>query len=52
MDKNPVPEGAEKIPVVRKEVRPVKAEKAAADSGENDIRNRVRKIMDEYQPMR
>lgn len=52
VDKNPVPEGAEKIPVVRKEVRPVKAEKAAADSGENDIRNRVRKIMDEYQPMR
>lgn len=50
VDKNPVPEGAEKIPVVRKEVRPVKAEKAAADSGENDIRNRVRKIMDEYQP--
>lgn len=52
VDKNSVPEGAEKIPVVRKEVRPVKAEKAAADSGENDIRNRVRKIMDEYQPMR
>ena len=52
VDKNPVPEGAEKIPVVRKEVRPVKAEKAAGDSGENDIRNRVRKIMDEYQPMR
>ena len=52
VDKNPVPEGAEKIPVVGKEVRPVKAEKAAADSGENDIRNRVRKIMDEYQPMR
>lgn len=52
VDKNPVPEGAEKIPVVRKEVRPVKAEKAAADSGENDIRNRVRKIMDEYQPNR
>lgn len=52
VDKNPVPEGAEKIPVVRKEVRPVKAEKAAAGSGENDIRNRVRKIMDEYQPMR
>lgn len=52
VEKNPVPEGAEKIPVVRKEVRPVKAEKAAADSGENDIRNRVRKIMDEYQPMR
>lgn len=52
VDKNPVPEGAEKVPVVRKEVRPVKAEKAAADSGENDIRNRVRKIMDEYQPMR
>lgn len=52
VDKNPVPEGAEKIPVVRKEVRPVKAEKAAADSGENDIRNRVTKIMDEYQPMR
>ena len=52
VDKNPVPEGAEKIPVVRKEVRPVKAEKAAADSGENDIRYRVRKIMDEYQPMR
>lgn len=52
VEKNPVPEGAEKIPVVRKEVRPIKAEKAAADSGENDIRNRVRKIMDEYQPMR
>lgn len=52
VEKNPVPEGAEKIPVVGKEVRPVKAEKAAADSGENDIRNRVRKIMDEYQPMR
>lgn len=52
VDKNPVPEGAEKIPVVRKEVRLVKAEKAAADSEENDIRNRVRKIMDEYQPMR
>lgn len=49
VDKNPVPEGAEKIPVVRKEVRPVRTAKADEADG-SDIRERVRKIMDEYQP--
>lgn len=51
VDKNPVPEGAEKIPVVGKEVRPVRTAKADEADG-SDIRERVRKIMDEYQPMR
>lgn len=49
VDKNPVPEGAEKIPVVGKEVRPVRTAKADEADG-SDIRERVRKIMDEYQP--
>jgi pilus assembly protein CpaC len=52
VDKNPVPKDAEKVPVVRKNVRLNKADEAAAASEGSDIRNRVRKIMDEYQPMR
>lgn len=52
VDKNPVPKDAEKVPVVRKNVRLNKADEAAAASEGSDIRNRVRKIMDEYQPNR
>lgn len=48
VEKAPVPEGAEKVPVVKraKVERPV--DTAAADKSKADIRNRVKKIMDEY----
>lgn len=48
VEKNPLPEGAEKVPVVKraKVERPV--DTAAADKSKADIRNRVKKIMDEY----
>ena len=48
VEKNPVPEGAEKVPVVKREKveRPVDA--TAADKEKADIRNRVKKIMDGY----
>lgn len=48
VEKNPLPEGAEKVPVVKKEKveRPVNTQ--AADKNKADIRNRVKKIMDGY----
>lgn len=48
VEKTPLPEGAEKVPVVKraKVERPV--DTAAADKSKADIRNRVKKIMDEY----
>lgn len=48
VEKNPLPEGAEKVPVVKraKVERPV--DTAAADKSKADIRNRVKKIMDGY----
>lgn len=48
VEKTPLPEGAEKVPVVKKEKveRPVNTQ--AADKNKADIRNRVKKIMDGY----
>lgn len=48
VEKAPVPEGAEKVPVVKraKVERPV--DTSAADKSKADIRNRVKKIMDGY----
>lgn len=48
VEKNPVPEGAEKVPVVKKEKveRPVDA--TAADKEKKDIRERVKAVMDGY----
>lgn len=48
VEKPPLPEGAEKVPVVKraKVERPV--DTAAADKSKADIRNRVKKIMDGY----
>lgn len=45
VEKNPVPEGAEKVPVVKKGKLPHSAE---AEQTGTDIRNRVKKIMDGY----
>lgn len=48
VDKNPVPEGAEKIPVVKrtKVERPI--DTTAADKEKKDIRERVKAVMDGY----
>ena len=45
VEKDPLPEGAEKVPVVKKDKLPHSAE---AEQTGTDIRNRVKKIMDEY----
>ena len=45
VEKAPVPEGAEKVPVVKKDKLPHSAE---AEQTGTDIRNRVKKIMDGY----
>lgn len=45
VEKNPLPEGAEKVPVVKKDNLPHSAE---AEQTGTDIRNRVKKIMDGY----
>jgi pilus assembly protein CpaC len=45
VEKNPLPEGAEKVPVVKKDKLPHSAE---AEQTGTDIRNRVKKIMDGY----
>lgn len=48
VEKNPVPEGAEKVPVVKraKVERPI--DTTAADKEKTDIRDRVRAVMDGY----
>lgn len=48
VDKNPVPEGAEKVPVVKrtKVERPI--DTTAADKEKKDIRERVKAVMDGY----
>lgn len=48
VEKNPLPEGAEKVPVVKKEKVERPVDTAAADKSKADIRNRVKKIMDGY----
>ena len=48
VEKAPVPEGAEKVPVVKKEKVERPVDTAAADKSKADIRNRVKKIMDGY----
>lgn len=45
VEKNPLPEGAEKVPVVKKDNLPHSAEPEQTGT---DIRNRVKKIMDGY----
>lgn len=48
VEKKLLPEGAEKVPVVKKEKVERPVDTAAADKSKADIRNRVKKIMDEY----
>lgn len=48
VEKASVPEGAEKVPVVKKEKVERPVDTAAADKSKADIRNRVKKIMDGY----
>lgn len=48
VEKPPLPEGAEKVPVVKKEKVERPVDTAAADKSKADIRNRVKKIMDGY----
>ena len=48
VEKNPLPEGAEKVPVVKKEKVERPENTQAADKNKADIRNRVKKIMDGY----
>lgn len=48
VEKNPLPEGAEKVPVVKKEKVSHPVDTTAADKEKADIRNRVKRIMDGY----
>lgn len=48
VEKAPVPEGAEKVPVVKKAKVSHPVDTTAADKEKADIRNRVKKIMDGY----
>lgn len=48
VEKNPLPEGAEKVPVVKKAKVSHPVGTIAADKEKADIRNRVKKIMDGY----
>lgn len=48
VEKNPLPEGAEKVPVVKKAKVSHPVDTTAADKEKADIRNRVKKIMDGY----
>lgn len=48
VEKKLLPEGAEKVPVVKKEKVERPVDTAAADKSKADIRNRVKKIMDGY----
>lgn len=48
VEKKLLPEGAEKVPVVKKEKVERPVDTAASDKSKADIRNRVKKIMDGY----
>lgn len=48
VEKNPLPEGAEKVPVVKRAKVSHPVDTTAADKEKADIRNRVKKIMDGY----
>lgn len=48
VEKAPVPEGAEKVPVVKRAKVSHPVDTTAADKEKADIRNRVKKIMDGY----
>lgn len=48
VEKNPVPEGAEKVPVVKREKVEHPVDTSAVDKEKTDIRDRVRTVMDGY----
>lgn len=48
VEKNPVPEGAEKVPVVKREKVEHPVDTSAVDKEKTDIRDRVRAVMDGY----
>lgn len=48
VEKNPLPEGAEKVPVVKRAKVSHPVDTTTADEEKADIRNRVKKIMDGY----
>lgn len=48
VEKNPVPEGAEKVPVVKREKVEHPVDTSAMDKEKKDIRDRVRAVMDGY----
>lgn len=48
VDKNPVPEGAEKVPVVKRTKVEGPIDTTAADKEKKDIRERVKAVMDGY----
>lgn len=48
VEKNPVPEGAEKVPVVKREKVEHSVDTSAVDKEKTDIRDRVRAVMDGY----
>lgn len=48
VEKNPVPEGAEKVPVVKRAKVSHPVDTTAADKEKKDIRERVRAVMDGY----
>lgn len=48
VEKNPVPEGAEKVPVVKREKVEHPVDTSAMDKEKTDIRDRVRAVMDGY----
>lgn len=48
VEKNPVPEGAEKVPVVKREKVEHPVDASAVDKEKTDIRDRVRAVMDGY----
>lgn len=48
VEKNPLPEGAEKVPVVKREKVEHPVDTSAMDKEKTDIRDRVRAVMDGY----
>ena len=48
VEKNPVPEGAEKVPVIKREKIEHPVDTSAVDKEKTDIRDRVRAVMDGY----
>lgn len=48
VEKPPVPEGAEKVPVVKREKVEHPVDTSAMDKEKTDIRDRVRAVMDGY----